>query len=301
MDARDSVIELSAERAELGVAPAIGGSIAYFRWVDGSQRHDWLRPATQADLASGVADRLACFPLVPFSNRIRNGQFFFGAHAIRLPPNQLPERHAQHGHGWQDAWSVVERQRDRLVIEYVHRADHWPFPYRARQDFMLSADELRVGLTVVNAGADTMPVGLGLHPYLPSTAGCRLWATVGAMWATDAEVMPTRLTAADPRLASGDGLPVATTALDNVFTGWQRRATVRWPEHDARLTIDADPPLDFLVVYSPPGEGYFCVEPVSHCTDAFNLAAQGRHDTGMLTLEPGASLAATVCFRPHLG
>jgi aldose 1-epimerase len=54
------------------------------------------------------------------------------------------------------------------------------------------------------------------------------------------------------------------------------------------------------VVYSPAGEDFFCVEPVSHCTDAFNLAAQGRADTGMLTLHPGASLSAAMRFRPSL-
>ena len=65
-------------------------------------------------------------------------------------------------------------------------------------------------------------------------------------------------------------------------------------------SLDADPPLGFLVVYSPAGEDYFCAEPVSHCTDAFNLAAQGRADTGMLTLQPGASVSATVRLRPSL-
>ena len=75
--------------------------------------------------------------------------------------------------------------------------------------------------------------------------------------------------------------------LDNAFTGWRRQAIISWPERGARLSLDADAPLGFLVVYSPAGEDHFCVEPVSHCTDAFNLAAQGRADTGMLTLQPG--------------
>ena len=43
-------------------------------------------------------------------------------------------------------------------------------------------------------------------------------------------------------------------------------------------------PLGFLVVYTPPGEDFFCAEPVSNATDAFNLAAAGRTDTGMLVL-----------------
>jgi aldose 1-epimerase len=139
-----------------------------------------------------------------------------------------------------------------------------------------------------------------LHPYFPRTAQCRLAATVEAMWATDGEVMPTTLIAADPRLSDGNGLPIAETVLDNAFTGWRRQATITWPERRARLVVDADPPLAFLVVYSPAGEDYFCAEPVSHCTDAFNLAAQGRGDTGMLALTPGAGLSATVRFRPTL-
>ena len=299
MDIDISTINLRAGRAELGVAPGIGGSITHYRWIDGRQVRDWLRPASRSGLASGVADRLACFPLVPFSNRVRSGRFDFGGHAIRLPLNQLPERHAQHGHGWQGAWKVIEHGGGHLAIGYDHAADAWPFPYRARQEFTLTDDELAVTLSVANVGRETMPVGLGLHPYFPRTARCRLSASVDAMWATDAEVMPTALTDADPRLATGGGLPLSETALDNVFTRWQRQATIFWPEHHAQLTIDADPPLGFLVVYSPPGEDFFCVEPVSHCTDAFNLATQGRADTGMLTLDPGTSLSATVRFRPR--
>jgi aldose 1-epimerase len=120
------------------------------------------------------------------------------------------------------------------------------------------------------------------------------------MWATDAEVMPTARVDADPRLGDGCGLPVADVLLDNAFAGWRGEATIIWPERGARLVLDADVPLGFLVVYSPAGKEYFCVEPVSHCTDAFNLAAQGRADTGMLTLEPGATLSAVMRLRPSL-
>jgi aldose 1-epimerase len=295
-----SVISLHAGRAELGIAPGIGGSIAHYRWIDGPRVQDWLRPAAATDLASGNAGRLACFPLVPYSNRIRAGRFDFGGRAIRLPLDRWPQAHALHGHGWRSAWNVVARASDRLAIAYEHAADAWPFRYRARQDFTLAEDELRVTLSVDNVGREAMPVGLGLHPYFPRTARCRLSAHVDAMWATDDEVMPTSLVRADPRLGNGDGLPLDEVALDNVFTGWQGEATIHWPERDACLSVTADPPLGFLVVYSPAGEDYFCVEPVSHCTDAFNLAAHGRVDTGIRTLDSGASLSATVRFRPRL-
>jgi aldose 1-epimerase len=295
-----TVITLRADRARAGIAPWIGGSIVHYHWLDGARRHDWLRPAAPADLAAGTADRLACFPLVPFSNRIRDGRFAFGGHAVALPLNHRLQSHALHGHGWQAAWSVVGREEDRIALEYDHRTDAWPFPYRAQQEFLLTGNELRLSLSLENHGREPMPLGLGFHPYFPRTPGCRLSARVDAMWATDAEVMPTALVDADPRLGGAHGLPVADVMLDNAFTGWHRQATITWPERRARLLLDADAPLGFLVVYSPAGRDYFCVEPVSHCTDAFNLAAQGRADTGMLTLQAGASVSAIMRLRPSL-
>lgn len=296
----DTLVTLRAHRACVAIAPGIGGSIAHFHWGDGARRHDWLRPATGDDLRAGAADLLACFPLVPFSNRIRNGRFAFGGRVVQLPLNQWPQPHAEHGHGWQVAWTVTARKDDSLTLEYEHAGGAWPFPYLARQEISLSADELRLTLSIENRGAEAMPAGLGFHPYFPRTTGCRFAARVDAMWQTDAEVMPTALVPADPRLATSGGMAIAEAAFDNAFTRWSRKATILWPETGATLSIDADPSLEFLVLYTPGGEPWFCAEPVSHCTDAFNLAAQGRGDTGMLVLEPGERRSATVRFRPTL-
>jgi aldose 1-epimerase len=141
-----------------------------------------------------------------------------------------------------------------------------------------------------------MPIGLGLHPYFPRTSATRLTAQVARMWATDHEAMPTALVdpPADRRL--GEGVPVDAVAMDNAFTGWAGRATIEWPDRDATLTMTAASPLSFLVIYTPPDEGYFCAEPASNCTDAFNLADSGRDDTGMIVLAPGASVHANVRF-----
>jgi aldose 1-epimerase len=89
-------------------------------------------------------------------------------------------------------------------------------------------------------------------------------------------------------------------ALDNCFVGWSRRATIDWPELGARLVIRAEPPLDCLVVYTPAGRPFFCLEPVSHVTDAFNLAAAGRRDSGMLVLEPGETLETEAVLTQEL-
>jgi aldose 1-epimerase len=75
---------------------------------------------------------------------------------------------------------------------------------------------------------------------------------------------------------------------------------VEWPERRARVVVTAESPLDFLMVYTPSGRHFFCLEPVSHATDAVNLAAAGRTDVGLLALDPGQSLRAAITLTPEL-
>lgn len=283
---------LTAGATRLDLLPALGGTVARFATRLGDGWIDWLRPAP-----AGTRDPEAtgCFPLVPFSNRVRRGRFRFAGHEVALPMDRQPGPHFEHGFGWRRPWRVVERADDRATIEYRHAADAWPFPFRARQSFALAAAMLAITVEIANVGTEAMPAGLGLHPYFPRTPSTRLEAVVGAMWSVDAEVMPVALVAPPPADRDpGRGLEVDRVDLDNAFARWSGAARIVWPERRAALTMTADDPLRFLVVYTPPGEPYFCAEPVSHCTDAFNLAGSGRHDTGMIVLPPGKAASATV-------
>jgi len=56
----------------------------------------------------------------------------------------------------------------------------------------------------------------------------------------------------------------------------------------------ADDALGHVVVHCPAGAGYLCVEPVSHVSDGFNLAAQGLRGTGIAVIEPGSEIQASL-------
>ena len=282
----------------LSVAPALGGGITRFSSEVEGARIDWLRPADPSALRDGDPGGLACFPLVPYSNRIRDGAFPFGGRLVTMPRETTREADAEHGHGWASPWAVTARAARRLVIEYRHAPDAWPFAYRARQTFALDAAGLSVTIELSNDGAAAMPCGLGLHPYFPRTPRCRLTASVDGMWRNDERMLPQALVAPSADRDPGRGLDVDRVDFDTVFTGWSGAATIVWRERRRRLVMRATAPLRFLVVYTPTGEPYFCAEPVSNCTDAFNLAAAGRDDTGMIVLAPGESAAATVRFDP---
>jgi aldose 1-epimerase len=293
------VITLRAGDCGLQLAPEAGGMVTRYWLERGARTREWLRPASGAARARRDGYEASAFPLVPYSNRIRAGRFRFGDRDVALPLNRPPERHSIHGQGWQAAWTASHVSANTAQLEFRHAADAWPWAYRATQRFALSPTSLTVELALHNQSDAPMPAGLGWHPYFLRTPRTTLTAPVAGIWLTDAEMMPTEL-ARPPVIAElSRGVTIDSVPLDNCFTGWSRRAVIDWPELDARLVMTAEPPLDFLTVFTPPDLPFFCVEPVSHATDAVNLTAPVA-DVGQRRLESGGTLRAIVTLTPEV-
>ena len=292
------LLTLSSGDLRASVAPQAGGAISRFWQTTGDGDIDWLRAAGDDDISAGNPLGMACFPLLPFSNRIRDGRFEFDGKTVALPLNFGDHPHAIHGHGWQAPWQIIEQSASVLSIGYRHSADAWPWSYAARQRIVVSPTALSITISLRNDSDSDMPAGLGLHPYFPRTPNCRITAPVVQIWRVDDEVMP--LSRQTPGTADNPntGIEVDSMALDNGYTDWRQRAEISWPERKAQLTLTAKGPLTSLVIFTPPDEDFFCLEPVSHCTDAFNLAQAGDGDTGMAVIAPGETLSARVRFEP---
>ena len=59
---------------------------------------------------------------------------------------------------------------------------------------------------------------------------------------------------------------------------------------DERLRVSITSSLPYLVVYTPPQQDYFCVEPVSHVPNAIHMSEPARH--GVRALAPGETFSA---------
>lgn len=299
-----NAVRLQAADYALTLYPEIGGAVGRFTWHD----IDLLRPMSDAAIAAGNSEGGGCFPLFPFSNRIRNGQFRFDGRDIYLPRNTSGP-HVEHGHGWQRPWDVLAQDKVSATIGFTHdptKDGSWPFAYRAEMRFALSEAGLVVTLDAENTGDRAMPFGCGLHPYFPRSPETRLTAAVNGFWETDAEVMPTRHVSVPERLDLSGGLAMQNVVIDNVFTGFGGAARIAWPEQNTGLMLNADPAFAQLVLYVPDqatqaaetADGippYFCAEPVSNITDAFNLSGK----TGMITLAPAETFDASIRFAAH--
>lgn len=273
------------------LTPETGGSIARFDF-----RGERLFRA-----GVGVDPRdMGCFPLVPFSNRIRDGRLPTPRGDVHLAPLPGLGPHPIHGLGWRSSWTVDDANATTLAMRHEHAADaHWPFDYLARQIVRVDEHALEIAIELTNRGPDPMPAGIGLHPYFPATPRAALTADVVDMWRADAALLPTYSGAIPAGLHFDAGQALADTQLDNCFGGWSGRAVIEWPERGIALDIQASEALRTLVVYTPPGHDFFCVEPASHLNNAFQLAAAQVSNTGARLLMPGNTLEGTVRFAPR--
>lgn len=283
------LLSLQAGRLLVDLAPEAGGSIARFVVLgDGNKAGDALRPATEAALASGTGKDSACYPLVPFSNRIANGRLLFGDEQIHVPLNWPGVPHPMHGDGWSQAWTVAGRDARSAELVYKHDGrSGWPFRYRARQTFVLDETGLVAGMSIENLEDRDVPAGLGLHPYFPCDAETELTCRLRGVWETDAEVLPLNHVPVPPAWDFSQGRRVEGLGLDHCFDGWDGRATIAWPRRGMRLELSATEAFRHLVIYVPDGQTFFCVEPVSHANGA----------VGSTRLAAGATLAGEIAFR----
>jgi aldose 1-epimerase len=296
MNDNDELVHLAAGALHLVLAPAVGGSVAALYDERDGRRFDWLRPATAGALAARDPFSMASFPLLPWCNRLRDGRAHAGGRDIAIAPGHPAGpsgRHPLHGIGWLRPWQVAQASPTgaELVLS-VEADDQWPWRFEASQRFELDATGLRCTITLHNRDTAPMPAGIGHHPYFIHHARTRLSADTAAMWRGDAEVMPVALEPTPEVALLREGVELAELDLDNNFTGWQHEARIEGPAASRALVMAAEAPLDFFVLYCPSGADHFCAEPVSQCTDAFNLwDRHGPGEVGGTVLAPGASLS----------
>jgi aldose 1-epimerase len=290
-------VDLRAADAHVELAPEVGGAIAAF-----AHRGRHVMRAASPDARSQRNVRgYACYPLVPYSNRIAHAKLAFGARTYELARNFGDHPHAIHGVGWQRTWTVVEHDERSARIALEHRptgdaARAWPWPFDAWQSFALAADGDRALFTAVigirNVGDEAFPFGLGWHPYFPRDERTVLGFRASGLWQTDDTQLPTVRMPSTGEFAFDPPRAIGDTALDNVFVGWDGEATLA--DAVAATRARADRACAFVVVYAPRSRGFVAIEPATQMTDAFNRAYRGEAATGMRVLAPGAAFSCTM-------
>ena len=285
----EAIVALRAGNLELRLSPSIGGAIEAFERVENGRPRPILRESHTR--LEKVLDA-ACFPLVPYVNRIRGGHFCFRGRDVRLAPNMAGDPSPLHGQGWLNPWQAVESGAHRAVLSYRHAAGEWPWDYEARQEFALDENGLTATLSCRNASRDAMPCGLGFHPYFPCGPQTLLDTDVSIAWTVDKDVLPLAEVPAAGRYGLKDRL-VCGQDLDNGFGGWGGEAQMSDPDWPHAIRMSSGE-AHFFQLYSPPTGGIFVAEPVTHANAALNAPEEQWPELGMRVLDPGEEMSLTM-------
>ena len=264
------MIGLRSEGFTADVVPELGGGLASFR----HNAIDLLRPASGRD-----PFELSSFPLVPYPGRIRHGRFA----NVSLPPNRHGFPYPLHGHGWLAKWELVKQGADCCHLTLRHAADYWQWSYRAELIYRLDANGLAMELSVHNLADDAMPLGLGQHPYFPG--GAKIRTKLSHVLVPEADLVADRAEKIPKEWGFGAEHQVGSVSLDHGFAGWTGSADLLWPDRALKVTASAEG--RFLQIYAPPGENFFCLEPMSCLANAVNWP--DAEFSGLKRLEPGAA------------
>lgn len=291
------LIELENARLFVQLCPEFGGGIARFDGQSDGARVPLMRPLRHSMEAGNFEpNQLACYPLVPWSNRITEGGFVADGHRFDLANNRADDPFPIHGTGWQHPWKVQSRT-DTSAVFTLDDSTPGAYAFHATLHYTLDRDALHVALDVVNEATRPMPFGLGLHPFFPRRDGTRLQAAASHLWINDGHSpIPTEHEPVPSAWDFRASRPLPQEELNHCFTGWQGSAVIHWPDHDLTLALHSD--AGRFILYTPVGADFFCFEPVDHVIDAMHRPG-GPLEHGMTRLEPGQRLRRRFTFRLH--
>ena len=237
--------------------------------------------------------------LIPWPNRIRDGQYRFEDEDLQLALTEPGRHNASHGLVRWSSWRPALEEVDRLVMVLdLHPQPGYPFSLGLSVEYRLGAGGLSVATTATNRGDRACPYGVGAHPYL--TVGtdlvdaARLHVPAQTRLEVDDRGIPTGSTAVDGTAYDfRTARPIGDAVLDTAYTDLTSNDAVLVAPDGRQATVWWDSSYRWLMVFTgdtlDPGRRRtgVALEPMTCAPNAFVTGA------GLRVLQPEQSWTTT--------
>lgn len=274
----------------------VGGGLRSY-CADGQELLDGYRADEMSSSGRGQV-------LIPWPNRLQDGNYEFDGRRHQLPLNEPERRNAIHGLVRWANWTIAEQERHRAVMEYVlHPQPGYPFTLAISIEYAVSDNGLTVRTTATNIGADRCPYGSGAHPYLtfgtPTIDHLMLRVPARTMLRSDERGLPVGTKAvAGTQYDFQQPRQIGSTQLDTAFTDLARdqdgfaRVELRDPNRGTQVFFWVDRSYPYLMLFTGDplpdvNRRSLAVEPMTCPPNAF------RTGDALVRLEPGSSFTGT--------
>ena len=241
--------------------------------------------------------------LIPWPNRLQDGRYEFDGRSHQLPLTEPERGNAIHGLVRESAWTVGEREPNRVVLEHLLQPQPgYPFSVALRLEYLLSDQGLSVSTTATNVGATACPYGAGAHPYLTlgtATVDPVLLRVPGrTVLHSDERGLPVGEESVEgTEYDFRRSRPIGEAKLDHAFADFERdenghvRVELRDPDGGTGLMLWMDEGYRYLMLFTGDtlpdvNRRSLAVEPMTCPPNSF------RTGNALVTLEPGRSFAS---------
>ena len=235
--------------------------------------------------------------LLPFPNRLKGGKFEFEEEVYQFSINDKVGQNALHGMQIDKPFVLTDETANgslRLCFEQSYEGDHdsFPFPFTFTVVINLDRHKCELNLQVQNSGQNSMPIGLGWHPYFTlgdSINDCSLCITKCKKIEVNERLLPTGKKSkfddySKPKVIGEEKFDTAFLfEKDADFTS----VTLENDEYKLRYFQETrDQKFSYLQVYTPDDRNSIAIEPMSCNIDGFN------NKEGLRVLAPGKKFKA---------
>ena len=121
-------------------------------------------------VSPGPDDMVTCCHgqlLIPFPNRIENGEYTFEGKTYTLPIDEHERHNAIHGYGKRAFWKLVSLKEDAVTLSWrAPNMEGYPFDIVVTATYSLADDGLHLNISAYNNGDADAPWALAIHPWL---------------------------------------------------------------------------------------------------------------------------------------
>jgi galactose mutarotase-like enzyme len=240
--------------------------------------------------------------LVPWPNRLADGQYRFAGQRHQLPLTEPSKRNALHGFARWERWSVLRHAgaSAALGILLAPRSGY-PFALAVEVEYSVRPSSVDVAIRARNAGRRVLPYAAGFHPYFtagtPDVDTSLLGLPARTRLTTDERQIPNGRTAVEgTEYDFRHARAIGAMRLDTAFTDFERdadrQARIRLgaPDGSRSVTVRLGPAFGYAMVYSGDTladesvrRSALAVEPMTAAPNAF------QSGEGLAVLEPGAT------------
>ncbi|MEL7120317.1 MAG: aldose 1-epimerase [Bacteroidota bacterium] len=242
--------------------------------------------------------------LYPFPNRLNGGKYQWHNKTYQFPINDPVTQNALHGFGNSDNFEVTEIELEidnasiQLMYQYDGSLSYYPFPFTFWVRYSITdQNTFEVILSVQNDGPESLPFGMGWHPYFELSQKvdqAKLHVKDLHMVGIDERMIPTGKRY--EYTTYENGRVIGVEVLDNCFAiaqsnGRAFELSLKGEKGYLRYWQETGTnKYNFVQLFTPPNRNALAIEPMTCNVDAFN------NGDGLIKVEPGEKVSGSFGF-----